>query len=542
LAPTNQAIKNIVAVLKELEDTLVCPFKTEEEPEKDLSMLLPCGHFVTLRAWKTYQSSNHREIYHCVICQTRVESISKPYPVAAIGDIVRRIRQECQGLSDLLDWNQGISEICAVKEIMSTSEEVDHSSILHSLTPGAYSSDWNNHESRTKLNSAESPIIGPSPKGTPLDSASHRHQSSWVTDPIFGSVAVWEDEAKARDRRLSEVQSLTPAIQSPENLYRTNTTGGDSSYFSGTEVESLNDVDQLQKPPPKSPASYNTTSSRNGDYFEHTQANTPESIVGRPTQPKYVPTSPTPSSLPTNNTTDASSIHSDKGSPPVKGCRVKKVQVGLKKTYKATAISSTCETIALTTSSEFQIFSIPKPGSNGGISTKCCGFNDGRYGASLNNTQNVTNVRNVSPTYLQGAMSDLVLCIACAENCIDIHETSTGRRIETIEFPNRQCHTLTMSSNGERLAVGMETGDIFLYYWSEGNFLTKPTMIKISAGSKPVNCLAFSPDSIFMSYCSDNIIRTCALDIDVIREVSEYQRMLDMKACRKPYYGVTCLT
>src|SRR5947207_5599178 len=111
-------------MLKDLKDTLVCPFGTEEEPVQDLSML-SCGHFVSLHAWQTYESVNPGITYHCPSCHVPVQSISKPWPVGKIGDIVRRIREECQGLNDLLDWNQGIAPSISA-EIMSTS---DHSQI-----------------------------------------------------------------------------------------------------------------------------------------------------------------------------------------------------------------------------------------------------------------------------------------------------------------------------------------------------------------------------------------------------------------------------
>ena len=230
-----------------------------------------------------------------------------------------------------------------------------------------------------------------------------------------------------------------------------------------------------------------------------------------------------------------SSNFSDNGSPRSNGFRVKsvkKVQLGPKKAYQATAISSTCETIALITRSEFQIFSIPKPGSTATISFKCCGFNDGRFGTSFKTAPKAMNPRSVSPTYTRGAMSDLVLCIACVENCIDIYETSTGRRIGTVEFPNGHCWTLTMSPNGEYLAAGMQTGEVLLYYSYERNFLITPTVLEACEGSKSVNCLAFSPNSACMSYCSGNTVRTCKLEQDVIREVSKYHRKLDVKACR----------
>ena len=227
--------------------------------------------------------------------------------------------------------------------------------------------------------------------------------------------------------------------------------------------------------------------------------------------------------------------------------KITKVQFGEKIIYQATAISSTCETIALIKRSEFQIFSIGKPESGGGMTAmKSRGFNDGRYKMSVWSTTksiDVPTAQKISPTYIRAAMSDTVLCIACAENCIEVHETSTSKRIGTIEIQNRRCCTLTMSSNGLRLAAGMETGEILLYnIGDERNFVTVPTLIESCDGSRSVNCIAFSPDSGFLSYCSSaNSIRTCSLDENGFCEVSKYNRRLDAKSLRKPYYGVTCL-
>ena len=59
-----------------------------------------------------------------------------------------------------------------------------------------------------------------------------------------------------------------------------------------------------------------------------------------------------------------------------------------------------------------------------------------------------------------------------------------------------------------------------------------------------VNCIAFSPDSLYMAVCtSDNIIRVFALDLELnsTTRITKYERGLTDKACRNPHYGVTSL-
>jgi hypothetical protein len=251
-----------------------------------------------------------------------------------------------------------------------------------------------------------------------------------------------------------------------------------------------------------------------------------------------------------NNETDVTSMRSEKvvTSPEVKGFRFKgiiRVQFKLKTAVQSTAISSTCETIALIKDSNFQIYSIPKTGSNGRITLKSCGFNDGRFGSSMNTLKKtVDQPSNPSPVYVLGAMSDTVLCIASTGNCVDIRETSTGRRIRTVTFPNLRCRVLTMSPNGRLLAVGMETGEILIYGIVDINATipTEPVVIKSSYASRSVNCIAFSPDLTLMSYCdSNNITYTYSLAASDIREMAKYNRKLSERVCRAPYYGVTCL-
>lgn len=227
--------------------------------------------------------------------------------------------------------------------------------------------------------------------------------------------------------------------------------------------------------------------------------------------------------------------------------RVSRIQVGRKGLYQATAISATCLTIALISPSDFSIFNVPRQETDGTISRKCYGSNNGRLGPpseiATKNPDNLTYPPKKPRTYSRAVISDSVLAIACEEGCINIHDAEIGKLIGIIEFSQgRCCCSMTMSPNGTMLAVGMESGELFVYRnGTAHNFVTMPILIK-EVERKSVNCIAFSPDSLHMSVCTaDNRIRTYNLHMNVPTLVSIFDRQLDLKSCRDPYYGVTSL-
>jgi len=243
---------------------------------------------------------------------------------------------------------------------------------------------------------------------------------------------------------------------------------------------------------------------------------------------------------------DAASIMSDASSTSTnRGFHLKAVgreHIDLNKTFVATAISETCLTIGFVTSHEFYIYTVGEKAMHRLI---CCGFSDGRVGESANSArkdlETLANPRDFEPTYLKAAMTDRVLCIACAESCVDVHITPTGRKIATLEFPGRKCSSIAMSPNRELLAVGMESGEILIYNaGAEENFNTPPRSVKELDG-RSINCVTFSPNSRILGSCSvSNIIRIYNLLGDVKR-LSTYNRQLDAKSCRGSYYGVTAI-
>ena len=220
---------------------------------------------------------------------------------------------------------------------------------------------------------------------------------------------------------------------------------------------------------------------------------------------------------------------------------VAREQIGVSRKYQATAISETCLTVALITSQDFSIYAVGEMATSRLI---CCGTNDGKYGKTVEDMRKDLDAmaREFQPTFLRAVMSDRVLCVACVENCVDIYVTSTGRRIGTVQFPQRKCTSLKMSPNGEILAVGMETAEVLLYNaGSAENFVTTPVMLR-ERDSRAVNTITFSPNSVFLATCSGNLVNTYRLGREGPRLLSKYNRHLTEKQCRPPYHGVTAIT
>jgi WD40 repeat protein len=221
------------------------------------------------------------------------------------------------------------------------------------------------------------------------------------------------------------------------------------------------------------------------------------------------------------------------------------------KVFEDNAISPSGDKLALIDKASFVVLSIPGQSEElwypDNFTRLCCGFNDGRYGRKVAKAQFA---RTVIPTYSRTVLSDRSVFIACIEGFVDIHDISTGKRLGKISFTQgRRCWNLAISPNGEVLAIALGSGEVFLYAEGEDRefnaspipVVTEPERMDL----RLVNCLAFSPDSLHLSVCtSDNIIRTYTVDMPCRQAtlVQSYNRQLDDKACKDPYYGVTDIT
>jgi hypothetical protein len=225
----------------------------------------------------------------------------------------------------------------------------------------------------------------------------------------------------------------------------------------------------------------------------------------------------------------------------IKACA--REQVGIRQKYQATAVSETCLTVALITLQSYLIYTVGQHATSRMVS---CGYNDGRFGVTLESlTKDSAALANprTPPTYVRAVMNDKILCIACAESCIDVHVTTTSRRIGTIAFPRKtQCSSLRMSPNGQFLAVGTEGGEVLLYSAGPSeNFVTNPRSIQ-EPRKAPIHYIAFSPNSKYFAACIEaNIVYTYELKGDMPIKVSTYNRDLTPKQCRPPYYGLTAV-
>jgi len=234
---------------------------------------------------------------------------------------------------------------------------------------------------------------------------------------------------------------------------------------------------------------------------------------------------------------------------PLKRLRVQAVTrqyPGKRRTqHQATAISATCQTIALINKADFQIFSVPKS-ANEVPTLKSEAKNTGVFRSppdTWTKDFNQDGKRDFQPQY---TMSDDILCISCDQNCIDLHETLTGRLLTTFQFPrNARVRQRVLSPDGKKLAVGTGNGDVLLYNVEtvgERDTLS-PTHIKSNILGKSITCIAFSANSIYLSFChTTNDIYTYHVHGETPIFISKYSRGLPENSCRSPYFGVTSLS
>ena len=216
--------------------------------------------------------------------------------------------------------------------------------------------------------------------------------------------------------------------------------------------------------------------------------------------------------------------------------------------YEDTAISTSGFALALIEKSKFRVFSITPERSFKSAEdfpVVCLGFNDGRVGKSLASLSKPSAHTMVS-TYQRAALSDDVLCIACDEGHIDVHDARTGEQRYTIQPHMKSCN-LVLSPDGKILAVAVVSGKVLCYpIGPEGKFDTLPIILansNDSVGAKEVNCMAFSPNSANVSICTvDNVIRVFSLDIEACSsvEISQYRWALSAEDRRKGH-GITSL-
>jgi len=210
----------------------------------------------------------------------------------------------------------------------------------------------------------------------------------------------------------------------------------------------------------------------------------------------------------------------------------------------ATAVSPSCELIALVSPKDFQIFSIVNSGSKLNTKLRSCGFNDGRFGKSTDalakSMNDLASPRKVPPEYTFAVMSDSRLCIACKQECVDVHDI-TSRRLRSFKM-FQKCRTMRISPNGKWLAIATENGRLLLNE-IDGSLEYTVKLGSDNSARISVNCMSFSPDSAFISAAtSENIVCTYSLDGDQgMTLLSESNRALGINVGRENHLGVTSL-
>jgi len=182
--------------------------------------------------------------------------------------------------------------------------------------------------------------------------------------------------------------------------------------------------------------------------------------------------------------------------------------------FEDTAISTTGVSVALLERSRFKVFSFPKD-----RPIKCrqdlplvC---EGPADETLS-------------TYHRVALSDRVLCIACYEGHIDIHDAKSGAHRYALR-PHRKCDDLLLSPNAKVLAVALVSGEVFCYpVGAEGKFDTMPIRINAIRDGTPGKganfSMAFSPNSAYICVGFEQAVGTYSLNIEkcIAKEISLY--------------------
>ena len=496
-------------MLTGVSETLVCPFGTEEDPVLDLSKL-PCGHYVSAKAWANYRLAQPEKVLRCPSCTAVTEQIGVPLPMAEIGDALKRIENDLKRLRGYLisdcpvlpPTQQRDREIQEPREpmLIDLEEDIDDSHGTHEQRPMINGHTTNLHDGLLDEQSdyltelSEGLNSAPSPSHTP-PSQIFTQSTTQTSDPFAGP----------RTKTLP----LTPIIIPPTDVAgRSSPSRRRSSLHGQLTAERNSSIDSQI---------YSSNTSR---------SSVSEEILKSPT----------------------STVRSSFDQSFIKSFRLRaninvQIRQRLRESCRATAISPSCQRFVFVNEASFTIFSMPKVGTN--CEDLCCGFADGRFGdrpeSASNDGNDVQPPIGVSLIYTRAALTDSILCLACTESYLDIRSAESGQRIDLIKLPD-PCRNILVSPDGEMLVIGMDTGELKVHFFRVAR--SDLSLIPKATTNRLINCLAFSPDSHFLAVCtSDNVIRIYELDLQgfTAKVVSRYDRGLAEKDCRPNHYGVTGL-
>ena len=116
-------------------------------------------------------------------------------------------------------------------------------------------------------------------------------------------------------------------------------------------------------------------------------------------------------------------------------------------------------------------------------------------------------------SYHLAALTDEILAIASYETYIDIRNAKTGQRIHQLKLEiQSHIRVIVFSPDGQHLAVGLKTGDIYVFHAGlRLDFSTPPIRVKYVHDS-PVVAITISHDSLLMAAATqDNVVRAYRL-------------------------------
>jgi hypothetical protein len=496
---------------------------------------------VSRQAWLTYESKNPEKKLRCPRCNTDVNDLGRKLPMTEIRKVIADVKEGSQWLKDVLDETSDIPKL-APQFSSPTTKRVNDGEVIgvetiacttgkHHDVQRASSSTintWDGYRLHTvppterPQGLIENPptSTAPSPGMETIISTTGKHH--YIRGTSSSTTHEWDGF------QLNPI----PRTEQPQSLIKTPS----ASTTSRPMLQPFNRFN----------IRHDTAIKNTDDPFRVSKLATVSKegrrVGSQTAEPIYY-------SKPTSQRSLARSVvttqsEGPRSTPPVHITGVKttvSMRVGQKGIeYQATTISASCLSLALITPVSFTIYSIPERGAT--FDTICYGLNDGTYGRPKEKALQYP--RGSLPRYRQAALGDTVLCLACEEQCIDIHDATTGKRLRTLTLP-RPCWTIQMSPNGRNLAIAMEKGELLFYHadWAGPSGanpfgIMEPQNIEL----RLVTCIAFSRDSKYMSVCTtDNIIRTYRLDLLSVFLISTYNRNLTEKSCRDPYYGVTGL-
>jgi WD40 repeat protein len=116
-------------------------------------------------------------------------------------------------------------------------------------------------------------------------------------------------------------------------------------------------------------------------------------------------------------------------------------------------------------------------------------------------------------SYHRAALAEEIIAIASFQTFIDIRNAKTGQRIHQLRLEAQSnIRVIVFSPDGQHLAVGLKTGDIFVFHSGlRYEFSTPPIRVR-NEHESPIISITISHDSLLMVVSTqDNVVRAYRL-------------------------------